>query len=39
MSLGGLFKAEQGFASVPPVSMAAAQEAGFGDPHTVFILP
>ena len=39
MRLGGLLKAEQGFASVASVSMAAGQEAGFGDPHTVFILP
>ena len=39
MRLGGLLKAEQGFASVPSVSVAAGQEARFGDPHTVFILP
>jgi hypothetical protein len=36
---GGLLKAEQGFTSVASVSVAAGQEAGFGDPHTVFILP
>ena len=39
MRLGGLLKAEQGFASVASMSVAAGQEAGFGDPHTVFILP
>ena len=37
--LGGLLKAEQGFASVASVSVAAGQQGGFGDPHTVFILP
>jgi hypothetical protein len=39
MRLGGLLKPEQGLASVAPVSVAAGQEARFGDPHTVFILP
>jgi len=39
MRLGGLLKAEQGFASVASMSVAARQEGGFGDPHTVFILP
>ena len=39
MRLGGLLKAEQGFASVASVSVAAGQQGGFGDPHTVFILP
>jgi hypothetical protein len=39
MRLGGLLKAEQGFASVASMSVAAGQETGFGDPHTVFILP
>ena len=38
MCLGGLLKAEQGFASVASVSVAAGQEGGFGDPHTVLIL-
>src|SRR4030095_10543089 len=37
MCFGGLLKAEQGLASVASVSVAAGQEAGFGDPHTVFI--
>ena len=39
MRLGGLLKAEQGFASVASMSVAAGQEGRFGDPHTVFILP
>jgi hypothetical protein len=34
--LGGWLKAEQGFGSVAPVSVAAGQEVGFGDPRTVF---
>jgi hypothetical protein len=39
MRLGGLLKAEQCFASVASMSVAAGQEGRFGDPHTVFILP
>src|SRR6266478_449552 len=39
MRVGGLWKAEQGFAAVASVSVAAGQEARFGDRHTVFILP
>lgn len=36
--LGGLLKAEHGFTAVAPVCVAAGQQAGFGDPHAVFIL-
>ena len=37
MDFGGLLKAEKGFAPVASVSMTAGQEAGFGNPHAVFI--
>ncbi len=38
MGLGGLLKAERGFAPVAPVRVTAGQERRFGDPHAVFIL-
>lgn len=38
MRLGGLLKAERGFAPVAPVRVAAGQERRFGNPYAVFIL-
>lgn len=37
MSLGGLLKAERRLTPVASVRMAAGQEAGFGNPHAVFV--
>ena len=38
MGLGGLLKAERGFAPVAPVRVATGQQRRSGDPHAVFIL-
>jgi hypothetical protein len=38
MSLGGLLKAEGGFAPVAPVRVAAGQERRFGNPNAVLVL-
>ena len=39
MNLGGLLKAERGFAPVAPVCVTAGEQVGFGNPHAVFIPP
>jgi len=38
MNFGSLLKAEQRFAPVATVCMAAGQEVGLGNPHAVFVL-
>ena len=38
MDFGGLLKAEQRFAPVAAVCMAARQEVGLGNPNAIFVL-
>ena len=38
MCLGSLLESKGGLATVAPVRMAAGQQDGFRNPHTVFIL-